>query len=186
MQRSRCAADLTTLGTQVCGLAVRALLPLLSSTPAPRREARSDAAIPDGMVQLMAKLGMGRLPVLTDLALSVMPVGNAGRLLGARRRRWAAAPCRGSGSSNCSTPPSATRACVPSRRPCESFPRWRLLVFRSTRSATRASPPSWRRRPRAAGRCAVAAARGRSRCAVAVNGRAGEARCADCRLYSHR
>ena len=30
------------------------------------------------MVQLMAKLGMGRLPVLTDLALSVMPVGNAG------------------------------------------------------------------------------------------------------------
>lgn len=78
MQRPRCAADLTTLGTQVCGLAVRALLPLLSSTPAPRREARSDAAIPDGMVQLMAKLGMGRLPVLTDLALSVMPVGNAG------------------------------------------------------------------------------------------------------------
>jgi hypothetical protein len=29
VQRPRCAADLTTLGTQVCGLAVRALLPLL-------------------------------------------------------------------------------------------------------------------------------------------------------------
>ena len=44
------------------------------------------------------------------------------------------------------TPPSATRRWRPSRRPCGGGPRWSLSASVATRSATRASPPSWRRR----------------------------------------
>ena len=61
---------------------------------------------------------------------------------------WAEAPCRGSSTLICSTPPSATRGWWPSRRPCGGGPRSRHLISGETRSATRASPPSWRRRRR--------------------------------------
>ena len=54
------------------------------------------------------------------------------------------------------TPPSATRRWRPSRRPCGGGPRWRNSASVATRSATRASPPSWRRRRR----CRHAAAAG--------------------------
>ena len=61
---------------------------------------------------------------------------------------WTEAPCRGSSASLCATPPSATRGWWPSRRPCGGGPRWSVSISVATRSATRASPPSWRRRRR--------------------------------------
>ena len=62
-----CAADMATLGTLV------PVLPLLVSL---RLRESSDAACADGVQQLMAKVGT--LPALDELALSVMPVGDAG------------------------------------------------------------------------------------------------------------
>ena len=65
----------------------------------------------------------------------------------------AKAPCRGLRPLVCATPPSVTRSWWPSRRPCGGCPRWRASISISTRSATRASPPSWRRRCRHQVRC---------------------------------
>ena len=62
-----CAADMATLGTLV------PVLPLLVSL---RLRESSDAACADGVQQLMTKVRT--LPALDELALSVMPVGDAG------------------------------------------------------------------------------------------------------------
>ena len=122
-----CAADLTTLGTLVSVLPHLEHLRLRESRPVTLASAlpllehlRLRESSDDGVPELMAKVGVGTLPALTDLALSVTHVGDPGA--------------------------SAVRGLWPSRRPCESFLRWRFLLSRSTRSATRASPPSWRRR----------------------------------------
>ena len=62
-----CAADMATLGTLV------PVLPLLVSL---RLRESADVACADGVQQLMAKVST--LPALDELALSVMPVGDAG------------------------------------------------------------------------------------------------------------
>ena len=74
------AADLTLLGTLVSVLPALEHLRLREHMRLEhlRLTERSGAAGADGMQQLMAKLGVGTLPALTHLALSVMPVGDAG------------------------------------------------------------------------------------------------------------
>ena len=104
------------------------------------------AANPDGVPRLAEKLGAGALPAVTYLNLGNTYVGEA-----APRRSpppWAEAPCRGSRPSIWAPPPSATRGWWPSRRPCGGCLRWSFSVSGATRSAMRASPPSWRRRRR--------------------------------------
>ena len=102
----------------------------------------SGSAGPDGASRLTEGLIAGALPAVTYLGLSRMHVGDARR----SPPPWTEAPCRGSSGSLWSTTPSATRHWQPSRRPCGGGPRWTGSTLLATRLATRASPPSWRRR----------------------------------------
>ena len=129
------AADLTLLGT--LGSVLPALKTLFLHEP---------AAGPDGVQRLVEGLGAGGLPAVALLAINSMHMGDAGA--SALAASLAEALCRGSRPSLCVRTPSATRGWWPSRRPCGGCPRWRISVSSATRSATRASPPSWRRRHR--------------------------------------
>ena len=80
-----CAADLTTLGTLVSVLPHLEHLRLRESRPVTLASAlpllehlRLRESSDDGVPELMAKVGVGTLPALTDLALSVMHVGDPG------------------------------------------------------------------------------------------------------------
>ena len=104
------------------------------------------AAGPDGVPRLAEKLGAGALPAVTWLTLNGTHVGDAGAsALAAALGRGALPRLK---SLYLAAPPSATRGWWPSRRPCGGGPRWSVSVSVATRSATRASPPSWRRRRR--------------------------------------
>ena len=127
--------DLATLGK---------LIPVLPALETLRLIERSASPGPDGG-QLVEGLGVGALPAVTHFVLRNVCVGDAGASALAAAL-WTEAPCRGSRSSICVAPPSATRVWWPSRRPCGGGPRWRSFVSMATLSATRASPPSWRRR----------------------------------------
>ena len=130
------AADLATLGT--LGLVLPALERLFLVE-------RSGTAGHDGVQRLVVGLGAGALPAVNYLYIGRMHVGDAGASALAAALE---APCRGSSSSLCTKPPSATRGWWPSRRPCGGCPRWSISFSSPTRSATRASPPSWHRRCR--------------------------------------
>jgi hypothetical protein len=132
------AADLSTLATLGSVLPVLERLGLYEP---------SGSAGPDGVQRLAEGLVAGSLPAVTELSTYAMRVGVAGAsALAAALDRGGEAPCRGSRASLWPTPPSATRRWWPSRRPCGGGPRWRLSTSMATGSATRASPPSWRRR----------------------------------------
>ena len=80
-----CAADLTTLGTLVSVLPHLEHLRLRESRPVTLASALPllehldlRESSDDGVPELMAKVGVGTLPALTDLALSVMHVGDPG------------------------------------------------------------------------------------------------------------
>ena len=125
------AADLALLGRLVAVLPALERLVLIEF---------SGSADPDGVSQLTEGLIAGALPAVKHFILAGVPVGDASP------PPWTKAPCRGSNSSLWATPPSATRHWRPSRRPCGGIPLCSVSTSGRTRSATRASPPSWRRR----------------------------------------
>jgi len=133
--------DLATLGT--LSSVLPALKDLLLFEP---------TAGPDGVQRLAERLGAGALPAVSSLRLQdCMHVGDAGAS--------ALAVALGRGALPrlmilwLTNAPSATRGWWPSRRPCGGGPRWSISISLATLSATRASPPSWRRRRRRQVRC---------------------------------
>jgi len=106
------------------------------------------AAGPDGVQRLAEKLGAGALPAVTSLILESTPVGDAGAASALAAALGRGALPRLKYLVLDRAPPSATRGWWPSRRPCGGCPRWSGSNSGTTRSAMRASPPSWRRRRR--------------------------------------
>jgi hypothetical protein len=98
---------------------------------------------PDGVQRLAEGLGAGALPAMTSLTIAQMHMGDAGAsALGAALDRGALPRLQVLFLNYAA---SVTWGWWPSLRPCAGCPRWRLSVSPTTRSATRASPPSWRR-----------------------------------------
>ena len=108
------ATDLATLGK---------LTPVLPALESLRLYEESASAGPDGG-QLVEGLGVGALPAVTQL-LARQRVRGRRRRLGARGRPGPRRPAAAQGPLLWATPPSATRVCWPSRRPCGGGPRWR-------------------------------------------------------------
>ena len=98
------------------------------------------------MQRLAEGLVAGALPAVTSLYVGGLHVGEAGALaLAAALDRGALPRLKDLWLTNAAIR-SATRRWWPSRRHCGGGPRWSLSISMLTRSATRASPPSWRRR----------------------------------------
>ena len=131
------AADLTTLGTLGSVLPALEFLHLWESA--------ATAGL-DGVQRLMEGLGAGALPALKDLCIADWPVGDAGASALAAALGQGALPLLQTLQLNSAA--MTTRGWWPSRRPCGGCPRWSFSISVTARSATRASPPSWRRRRR--------------------------------------
>ena len=128
------ATDLATLGRLIPVLPALEMLDLI--------ECR-DLAGPDGR-QLVEGLAVGALPAVTDFGLGNVCVGDAGAsALAAALDRGALPRLKGLALINA----AIGDACLlwPSRRPCGGGPRSTSFTSLTTHSATRASPPSWRR-----------------------------------------
>jgi hypothetical protein len=102
------------------------------------------AAGPEGMQRLAAGLGAGALPAVIDFWIVDMHVGDAGASALAAALGQGALPRLESLALRSAAIGDA--ALVASRRPCAGSPHWRASLSMATRSAMRASPPSWRRR----------------------------------------
>ena len=96
-------------------------------------------ALPVGVVE---GLGVGALPAVTRFMLGNVTCAWATPAPRRSLPPWTEVPCRGSSTSLCAAPPSATRVWRPSRRPCGGSLRWSISISQATRSATRASPPA--------------------------------------------
>ena len=106
-------------------------------------EVESASAGPDG-AQLVKGLGVGALPAVTCFELHNVCTGDAGAsALAAALDRGALPRLKGLALINA----AIGDACLlwPSRRPCGGGPRSTSFTSLTTHSATRASPPSWRR-----------------------------------------
>ena len=126
------ADDLALLGTLGSVLSALERLRLLS---------------PDGVQRLAEKLGAGALPAMTNVSLTGTPVGDAGTSALAVALGRGALP-RLKELYLSYTGDTGLVALAPALRRLPALvPRWSISLSGSTRSATRASPPSWRRRP---------------------------------------
>ena len=104
------------------------------------------AAGPDGVQQLAAGLGAGALPAVTELCIIGTHVGDAGAsALAAALGQGALPRLKSLALSNAAIGDAGLVALAPALR---RLPALERLVSSATRSATRASPPSWRRRRR--------------------------------------
>ena len=104
------------------------------------------AAGPDGVRRLAEKLGAGALPAVTSLNLSGTHVGDAGAsALAAALGRGALPRLKSLYLGSTAIGDAGLVALAPALR---RLPALEGLSLVATRSATRASPPSWRRRRR--------------------------------------
>jgi hypothetical protein len=130
------ADDLATLGT------LGSVLPALE-----RLYLVEPAAGPDGVQRLAVGLGAGALPAVTFLNLDSTHVGDAGAsALAAALGRGALPRLQRLWLTHTAIGDAGLVALAPALR--GGGPRWRSSVSFGTLLATRASPPSWRRRRR--------------------------------------
>ena len=129
------AADLATLGS------LGSVLPALEELHL--IESAAGAASPYGVLRLVERLGAGALASVTKLVISGALVGEAAASALAVALGQGALPLLQTLQLNSAA--MTTRGWWPSRRPCGGCPLWRLSILVTARSATRASPPSWRR-----------------------------------------
>ena len=132
------AADLATLGTLGSALPALEQLILIES---------AGAAGPDGVQRLAEGLGAGALPALVWLEIGRMHVGDAGAsALAAALDRGALPRLACLVLNHAAIGDAALVALAPAMRRLPAL--WCISISRATRSATRALPPSWRRRRR--------------------------------------